>query len=34
MHKVLVTENVAGAEMEALKRDFDVTFDPQLWRSA
>ena len=33
MHKVLVTENVAGEEMEALKRDFDVTFDPQLWRA-
>ena len=33
MRKVLVTENVAGAEMEALKRHFDVTFDPQLWRS-
>jgi len=33
MHKVLVTENIAGAEMEALKRAFDVTIDPQLWRS-
>jgi len=33
MHKVLVTENIAGEEMEALKRDFDVRLDPQLWRS-
>jgi D-3-phosphoglycerate dehydrogenase len=33
MHKILVTENIAGEEMEALKRAFDVTFDPQLWRS-
>jgi D-3-phosphoglycerate dehydrogenase len=33
MRKVLVTENVAGEEMDALKRGFDVTFDPQLWRS-
>jgi D-3-phosphoglycerate dehydrogenase len=33
MHKILVTENIAGDEMEALKRAFDVTFDPQLWRS-
>src|SRR6185503_12506628 len=33
-HKVLVTENIAGDEMEALKGVFDVTFDPQLWRSS
>jgi D-3-phosphoglycerate dehydrogenase len=33
MHKVLVTENVVGEEMEALKGAFEVSFDPQLWRS-
>lgn len=32
MQDVLVTENIAGAEMESLKRDFKVTFDPQLWK--
>jgi D-3-phosphoglycerate dehydrogenase len=33
MPDILVTENVAGAEMDALKRSFDVTFDPDLWKS-
>ena len=33
MPDVLVTENIAGEEMEALKRAFDVSFDPQLWKS-
>src|SRR5689334_6864757 len=33
MRKVLVTENIGGEEMDALKRAFDVTIDPQLWRS-
>ena len=33
MPDVLVSENVAGAEMDALKGAFDVAVDPQLWRS-
>jgi D-3-phosphoglycerate dehydrogenase len=33
MRDVLVTENVVGAEMDALKRCFDVTFEPELWKS-
>src|ERR1043165_3561298 len=33
MPDVLVTENIAGEEMDALKRDFDVCVDPQLWKS-
>src|SRR3954465_3892741 len=34
MRDVLVTENVVGAEMDALKRSFDVTFEPEMWKSA
>jgi D-3-phosphoglycerate dehydrogenase len=33
MRDVLVTENVVGAEMDVLKRSFDVTFEPELWKS-
>ena len=33
MRKVLVTENIAGDGMEELKRAFDVSFEPQLWKS-
>jgi D-3-phosphoglycerate dehydrogenase len=33
MPDVVVSENVAGAEMDALKRAFDISFDPQLWKS-
>src|SRR4051812_25922734 len=33
MRDVLVTENIAGEEMEALKREFSVTFDAALWKS-
>src|SRR5688572_16567955 len=33
MRRILVTENVAGEAMEALQRDFDVRFDPQLWKA-
>lgn len=33
MPDVLVTETIAGEEMEAMKRAFDVSFDPQLWKS-
>ncbi len=32
MRDVLVSENVAGEEMEALKRSFDVAFEPTLWK--
>jgi D-3-phosphoglycerate dehydrogenase / 2-oxoglutarate reductase len=33
MPDVLVTENVSGPGMDALKRSFSVTFEPDLWRS-
>ena len=33
MPDILVTENVAGEEMETLKRAFDVAFEPDLWRA-
>src|SRR5688572_8874788 len=33
MRRILVTENVAGDEMEALKGAFEVSFEPQLWKS-
>jgi (S)-sulfolactate dehydrogenase len=32
MHDILVTENIVGAEMDALQRAFSVTVDPQLWK--
>jgi D-3-phosphoglycerate dehydrogenase len=32
MRDVLVTENIAGDEMEALKKRFDVVVEPQLWK--
>jgi len=32
MQDILVTENIAGEEMDALKGAFQVTFDPQLWK--
>lgn len=33
MTDVLVTENIAGEEMDALKRAFTVSFQPELWKS-
>ena len=33
MRDILVTENVAGEEMDALKRSFDVAWEPELWRT-
>jgi D-3-phosphoglycerate dehydrogenase / 2-oxoglutarate reductase len=33
MRDILVTENIAGEEMEALKRSFDIAFEPDLWRT-
>ena len=33
MGDVLVTENVSGDAMEALRASFDVAFEPELWKS-
>ncbi|HEX8521231.1 MAG TPA: hydroxyacid dehydrogenase [Tepidisphaeraceae bacterium] len=33
MPDLLVTENVAGAEMDALRSAFEVTWEPELWKS-
>lgn len=32
MHDVLITENILGAEMDALHTQFDCTFEPDLWQ--
>ena len=32
MPDVLITENILGAEMDALRAKFDCTFEPDLWR--
>jgi D-3-phosphoglycerate dehydrogenase len=32
MPEILVTENIIGSEMDALRRRFDVAFDPELWK--
>jgi D-3-phosphoglycerate dehydrogenase len=32
MPDILVTEDLAGAEMDALKKRFDVVFEPALWQ--
>jgi len=32
MPDVLITENIIGEEMDALRRDFDAVFDPNLWK--
>jgi len=32
MPDVAVTENVVGSPMDVLRQDFDVVFDPDLWR--
>ena len=32
MRDILVSENVSGPAMDALKRDFDVAFEPLLWK--
>ena len=32
MPDVAVTENVVGSPMESLRQDFDVLFDPHLWK--
>jgi D-3-phosphoglycerate dehydrogenase / 2-oxoglutarate reductase len=33
MRDILVTENIAGSEMELLKKNFDVAFEPEMWKS-
>jgi D-3-phosphoglycerate dehydrogenase len=33
MHDILVTENVTGTDMDALRRTFDVHFDGDLWKT-
>ena len=33
MPDVLITENIAGAEMDALRANFDCTFAPELWKN-
>ena len=33
MGDVLVSEGVAGREMDALKSSFDVTYDPELFKN-
>lgn len=32
MPDVLITENIIGAEMDALRASFDCTFEPELWK--
>src|SRR5687768_11799486 len=32
MRDILVSENVSGETMDALKREFDVAFEPALWK--
>ena len=33
MTDIVVSENIVGAPMESLRQDFDVRFDPDLWKS-
>lgn len=32
MPEIVVTENIVGSPMDTLRRDFDVLFDPALWK--
>src|SRR4051794_1001451 len=32
MKRIVVSENVAGSEMDQLRRRFDVVFQPELWK--
>lgn len=32
MPDILITENIIGEEMDALRRDFDAVFEPDLWK--
>ncbi|HWB53732.1 MAG TPA: hydroxyacid dehydrogenase [Tepidisphaeraceae bacterium] len=32
MHDLLVTENITGPSMDALRRSLDVVFEPELWK--
>ena len=33
MQRILVSENITGSEMDALRKQFDVAFEPELWKS-
>ena len=33
MPRIVVSENVAGSEMDSLKQQFQVVFEPELWKS-
>jgi D-3-phosphoglycerate dehydrogenase len=33
MRRILATENLVGCEMDALRKQFDVTFEPELWKN-
>ena len=33
MQRILVSENITGKEMDALRKQFDVAFEPDLWKS-
>lgn len=33
MADILITENIAGSEMSVLRQKYDVTFEPELWKS-
>src|SRR5437867_862530 len=33
MPDILVTENIAGAEMDKLRKSFDVAYEPALWKT-
>ncbi len=33
MRDILVTENIAGSEMDLLRKNFDVAFEPEMWKS-
>ena len=32
MRRILVCEQIAGAQMDALRKEFDVVVDPQIWK--
>ena len=33
MQRILVSENITGKEMDVLRKQFDVAFEPDLWKS-
>jgi D-3-phosphoglycerate dehydrogenase len=34
MPRILVSENITGSDMDALRKQMDVTFEPDLWKDA